>query len=439
MLNTLTLTLLLLPQQPIQQKVASMRAEITAARLEHTIRALVACGTRHVASSPDGATRAKAGALDFLEAEARACIAGSGGRLTVERKSYEVFAQRLGKSVTVTNVVATLRGTSDPERIYVLGGHYDSINSNPRDAAGVAPGANDDGSGTAAVLEALRVMAGREFAATILFCCYDAEEMGLLGSTAHAEELAKAGARIDGMITNDICGNTLGMDGKRHDAWMRCFSYSPRGNDGPGRSFARAAAYAQRTHVPDLEVRLVLRGDRFGRGGDHRPFANQGFPALRFSEAREDFSRQHQNVTERDGKPYGDLPEFVDHGYLARLCAVDVATLAEVASAPPPPAEVRVQGSRSSYDTTVSWPASAAGHEIVWRLTTASDWEHAVAGSPIAGLGRLSQVLPGVCIDDVVIGVRALGKDGSRSRTTTPAEPDAFDQRPAPASRRSGR
>lgn len=425
------------PEAPpkVSEKIQSALAKIEVANVKATILALEGMGSRHT----DGPGKEKA--LTWLESQVSACADRAGGRLTWRRESGEVLAQRLGKKLVVTNLIATLKGTSDPERHYVLGGHFDSINSDNKDAEGKAPGANDDGSGTAAVLEALRAMCAFPFAATIEFCFFDAEEMGLLGSTVHAEALARDNVFVDGMITNDIVGNTLGMDGKKHDRYLRCFSYAARGNDSPGRSFARAATWAQRTHVPDFELRLVFRGDRFGRGGDHRPFANQGWPALRFTEAAEDFSRQHQTIREENGKRYGDTSEFVDFEYLARVVALDVATLGEIASAPRPPTELEARGERAAYDTLLAWKSAVGvtAHEVLWRPTTSADWADSrpIRGATTNARGQLGWSLVGVCIDAVVVGVRSVGADGARSRAITPPEPDALDQRPA--SRPQGR
>ena len=435
--GVLTGACLVWPQEgeTVRAKTSAALARIEVPRLRATILALEGMGSRHTAGP------GKAKALSWLENEVSACAARSHGRLTWRRESGEVLAQRLGKKIVVTNLIATLRGTSDPDRLYVLGGHFDSINSDNRDSEGNAPGANDDGSGTAAVFEALRVMCEFPFAATIEFCFFDAEEMGLLGSTVHAEALARESLVVDGMITNDIVGNTLGMDGKKRDGYLRCFSYAARGNDSPGRSFARAATWAQRTHVPGLELRLVFRGDRFGRGGDHRPFSNQGWPALRFTEAAEDFSRQHQTVREEGGKRFGDTSEFIDFEYLAKVVAIDIATLCEIASAPRPPSEIEVRGERAAYSTQLTWRGvpGASDYEAVWRATTAPEWEHSkpLRGATQNQRGQFSTVLTDVCIDDVVIGVRSVGPDGARSRAITPPEPDAIDQRPT--SRPQGR
>lgn len=422
-------------QADIERQVAAMTRQVEAQNLRQTVETLVGFGSRHVLSGGEATPRGTDAARAFLERELKALIPRSDGRLSVARESFVVSARRLGREIEVVNIVATLRGVSDPDRIYIVGGHYDSINGNNKDAANAAPGANDDGSGTSVVLEACRVMCEVPFAATILFVCYDGEEMGLLGSTKHAEALRAADAHVDGMITNDIVGNTLGMDGVRRTGYLRCFSYAPRGNDSSGRSLARAASFAVARHLEDIELRLVYRGDRFGRGGDHRPFMSEGYPAVRFTEPREDYSRQHKDVTERDGRPYGDLPEFMDFDYLARVCRINVATLAELAAAPRPPQRVRVSGARDAYDTHVSWRASegVAGYEAVWRPTVEADWtgSRLVSGAASSsGRGGLRAVLEALCLDDSVVGVRSVGADGSRSRAITPPEPDAFGQRP---------
>lgn len=429
--------------EPIEQRIAAVLAEIQPARLEATVRTLVGFGSRHVLSRTDSETEGTGAARVWLEKEFAAIGRATGGRLVVTRQAATVPCARPGMpaEIPIVNVIATLPGTTDPERIYVVGGHYDSRNGDGADGRRAAPGACDDASGTAVALEACRVMATRDWGATLVFVAYDAEEQGLLGSAAHAAELAKAGARVDGMITCDIVGNTLGMDGQRHDRTMRCFSYAASGSDTNGRSLARAASRAARLHVPGFELKLVFRGDRYGRGGDHRSFFEQGYPGVRFSELREDFSRQHADVVQRDGKAYGDLPEWVDFAYVANVTRVVVATLGELAMAPPPPPRVvSAQLRRDRYDTELVFelPPGAVGCEFVVRETTEPDWTAVVANDAAAVRpqrgGRLQATLPGVCLDDVVVGVRCIGPDGSRSRVVTPPEPDRFDQR-----RQSGR
>ena len=438
------------PATGIDKIVAAMISEVSADGLQRTIDDLVAFGTRHVLSTSDDPKRGRGAAQDYMEARLRAFIPLSGGRLSVDRQIGKVNPRRIGTEIEVVNIVATLKGVSDPDRIYVVGGHYDSRNSSGRDGEGLAPGANDDGSGTAAVIEACRVMCGQEFAATIKFVCYDGEEQGLLGSRQHAQELVAQEMRVDGMITNDIVGNTLGMDGVTRDTYLRCFSYAPRGNDSMGRSLARAATWAAR-RVPGIEVKLIYRGDRYGRGGDHRPFFDAGFPSVRFTEPREDFSRQHQDITQRDGRAYGDLPEYMDFAYLAKVAQINVSLLAELASAPPAPLVVRVRGARDAHDTLVSWQpvAGASAYEVVWRETTSADWQshRLLASSEIeAGQSRrggspeLRFSLQDVCVDDVVVGIRCVAEDGSRSRVQAAPDGDSFDRgRAARGGQRRGR
>ncbi len=425
------------PGAPIEARIAAMLQAVQPARLEATVRKLESFGTRHVLADTTSTETGTGAARAWLQREYEALIPQGGGRLSVQRQEATVPCTRPGmpREVAVVNIVATLRGTTDPDRIYLVGGHYDSRNGNGADGRRPAPGANDDGSGTAAALEACRVMCSHEFPATLVFVAYDGEEQGLIGSKAHADALAAANARVDGMITCDIVGNTLGMDGQRHAGHLRCFSYAPTGNDSSGRSLARAATFASARHLPDFGLKLIFRGDRYGRGGDHRSFFDQGYPAVRFTEPREDFSRQHQDVVERDGRPYGDVADFVDFAYLGNVTRTVVATLAELASAPPPPLVRSAQLRRDRYDTEVGLQLAPGTEdfELVWRETTAADWQGAVARADAQvreGRQGLVATLPGVCLDDVVVGVRAIGKDGSRSRVATPPEPDRFSQRP---------
>jgi hypothetical protein len=423
--------------EPIRTVVADAIARIDAAQIERTVRSLVGFGTRHSLSRTDSEVEGTGAARAWLQRQYEAIAATTGGRLTVALQDETVPCTRPGmpRELRIVNVIATLRGATDPERVYVVGGHYDSRNSNGGDGTGGAPGATDDASGTAVALEACRVLAPLALPATLVFVAYDAEEQGCLGSAAHAKALTAAGARVDGMIACDIVGNTLGMDGVRYDRHVRCFSYAPTSNDNPGRSLARAVTYAARTHVEPFGVKLIWRGDRFGRGGDHRSFFDEGFPAVRCSEPREDFSRQHQNVTERDGKPYGDVPDFTDFAYTANVTRVVVATLTELASAPPPPRVVNAQLRRDRYDTELVFEVvpGASSYEFVWRETTDADWTHVIdmqtARPVVRPRDRLLATLPGVCLDDTVVGVRSVGADGSRSRVGTPPEPDRFDLR----------
>jgi hypothetical protein len=408
-------------------EVAPLLTKIEAARLERTVRELVAFGTRHSLSVTDDPKRGIGAARDYVERRLRVAAERSQGRMTVTRESH-VAGARGGGELTVVNLVATLRGSVEPDRVYVVSGHYDSRNSDGRDAKGDAPGANDDGSGTAAVLEVADVLAGVPLRATLRLVSYDGEELGLLGSTADAKALAAAKAQVDGMMTLDICGNTESADGRRERGYVRVFSYQDGASDSSGRNLARSLADCARRYLAPLRVKMILRGDRYGRGGDHRPFSAAGFAAVRLSEPFENFGRQHMNVAPRDGKPYGDLPEFMDFDYLAQLARLVLAQAYELANAPPVPPPPRVLGTPELGTRVVlrrppdlDW---LAGYEIVWRDSATADWEHArfVAREAVTDEGL---VLPGVLLDDSVLGVRAVAKDGARSRAVSAPEPAA--------------
>ncbi|MFK7740846.1 MAG: M20/M25/M40 family metallo-hydrolase [Planctomycetota bacterium] len=435
-----------LAKAPIDARIRAAIAEVDAARIEADVRKLCGFGTRHVLSRTDSDTEGTGAARRWLKAEYERIAAGN-NRLTVRFQNATVPCTRRGmpSEVDLVNVVATLRGTTDPERIYVVSGHYDSRNGDGGDGKAAAPGAVDDASGTAVALEACRVLSKQSFAATILFCAYDGEEQGLLGSKAHATLLAEGDAAVDGMITCDIVGNSRGMDGQLYDGFVRCFSYAPTGSDSFGRSLARVLSRAGRGYVDDFDVKLIFRGDRYGRGGDHRSFFDQGYPAIRLTEPREDFSRQHQNIRDRDGKPYGDLPDYADFDYSANVARIVVASLAELASAPPPPLCSNARLARDAYDTLLVYQPQdpAVRVEFVVRETTEPDWT-AVIGMDEAEIqptrsGRLLARLKGVCLDDVVVGVRSVGRDGARSRVATPPEPDRFAQRQKSNRTRRGR
>tara|TARA_R110002072_G_scaffold67163_4_gene165138 strand:+ start:7825 stop:9180 length:1356 start_codon:yes stop_codon:yes gene_type:complete len=423
---------------PIRVALTEAVKEVSSARIEATVRKLCDFGTRHPLSRTDSDTEGTGAARKWLQASYEEIAKTSGGRLTVALQAAKVPLRRAGmpSEIEVVNIIATLRGTTEPERVYVVGGHYDSRNGKGGDAVNLAPGAVDDASGTAVAMEACRVLAKREFPATIVFVAYDGEEQGLLGSKAHAAEMADAGAEIDGMITCDIVGNTMGMDGRRYTDFVRCFSYSRTGNDSLGRSLARAVSRAGREYVADFRVKLIYRGDRYGRGGDHRSFFDQGYPAARMTEPREDFSRQHQNVRPKDGKPYGDLPDFVDFGYSAKVARVVVATLGELASAPKPPLVTGARLARDAYDTELYFrlPEGVTRFEFVWRETTEADWTHVVSMQDVTlkqgRRGTTVARIPDVCLDDVVVGMRTIAASGARSRVATPPEPDRFAQRP---------
>jgi hypothetical protein len=418
--------------------ITSIVREIDAKNIERTIRQLVAFGTRNTLSEQNDPKRGIGAARDWLYGEFLKAAEASGGRMTVEKQSFEQpKAARVPQPTILTNIVATLRGTQ-PEsanRIYVVSGHYDSMCSSPTDAKCDAPGANDDASGTAAVLEMARVMAKYEFDATIVFMTVPGEEQGLLGATHYAEDAKQKAMNIDAMFTNDIVGNTLGGNGVRNRGTVRVFSEGVPSNETPAeanvrrsvggendsasRQLARFIKETGESYVSQMKVMLVYRRDRYGRGGDHNPFLERGFPAVRFTEVNEEYKHQHQNVRVENGVQYGDLPEFVDFAYIANVARVNAATLAMLALAPTRPQNVNILTAGLSNDTDLKWDANKepdiAGYEIVWRDTTAPVWTNS---KPVGNV--TSFTMKGMSKDNYFFGVRAVDKDGNRSPVTYP-------------------
>lgn len=424
---------------PVRNRtIANVVREIDARNIEATIRKLVSFGTRNTLSEQNDLRRGIGAARDWLYAEFLKAAEASGGRMTVEKQSYEqAKAARVPQPTMITNVVATLKGSQpqSTDRMYVVSGHYDSMCNTPTDAKCDAPGANDDASGTAAVLEMARVMAKYEFDATIIFMAVAGEEQSLLGSTHFAEQAKQKNWNVDAMFTNDIVGNTLGGNGIRDRGTVRVFSEGVPSNettaeattrrsvggenDSASRQLARFIKEIADTFVPQLKVMLVYRRDRYGRGGDHIPFLERGYPAVRFTEVNEEFRHQHQNVRIENGVQFGDLPEFVDFAYVANVARVNAASLAALALAPSRPKGVTILSQRLSNDTDLKWDTNTepdlAGYEIVWRDTTAALWTNSKAVGSVT-----SFTMKGMSKDNYFFGVRAIDKDGNRSAVTYP-------------------
>ena len=355
------------------QTVRIVRA-IDARNVETAIRRLVSFGTRNTLSDQTDPNRGIGAARDWLFSEFQKIAATSGGRMTVEKQTFEQQkGDRIPAPTMITNVVATLKGTR-PEsagRTYVVSGHYDSMCGSPVDAKCDAPGANDDASGTAVVLEMARAMARHKFEATIVFMAVAGEEQGLYGSTYFAEQAKQKNMDIEGMFTNDIVGNSLGGNGVRDRNTVRVFSEGvPTGetpeeanirrgvggeNDSTSRQLARFIRETSERYVRGMRVTLVYRRDRYLRGGDHRPFLERRYPAVRFTEPNENYNHQHQNVRVENGIQYGDLPEFVDFTYAANVARVNAAALATLALAPAQPKGVGVVTARLTNDTDLRW------------------------------------------------------------------------------------
>ena len=415
-----------------------MLREIDPDNIEASDRKLVSFGTRNTLSSQDDPVRGIGAARDWIFSEFSKYAADSGGRMTVALDSYlQPVASRIPVPTVITNVVATLRGTQ-PEsanRIYVVSGHYDSMCTSPTNPTCDAPGANDDASGVSAVLEMARVMSKREWDATIIFMAVAGEEQGLYGSDHFAKQAKANGLQIEGMFTNDIVGSSIGGTGIK-DPWsVRVFAEgvptdettaeantrrSVGGeNDSPARQMARFVKEVGENGHTNMEVKIIYRRDRFGRGGDHISFLEEGFrSSVRFTEVNEDFDHQHQDVRVEDGEQIGDLPEFVDFKYIARVAKVNVAALAALADAPVAPKGVRIQGGLS-YDTVLRWTANPepdlAGYEIVWRETTDSDWKQTISVGNVT-----TYTVVNMSKDNFFFGVRAVDTEGNRSPVVFP-------------------
>lgn len=420
------------PQRPTDE-LRRMPREMDPARIDATIRRLVAFGTRHTLSSQDDPRRGIGAARDWLFDELSRSARASGGRMTVAKQSYvQQPASRIPVPTRITNVVATLRGSSEPERVYVVSGHYDSRVTDVMDATSDAPGADDDASGVAVVLEMARVMARHRPAATIVFAAVAGEEQGLYGSTYLAESFRTAGTDVQAMFTNDIVGSPTADDGTRDPRSLRLFAEGVPSdetpeeaavrrsvggeNDSPARQLARFVSDVAHRDVTGMDVRVVYRRDRYLRGGDHIPFLERGFPAGRFTEPNEDYDHQHQDVRVEDGRQIGDLPEFCDPRYVAGVARVNAATLWSLATAPGTPTDVTVETTELTNDTVLHWAPTpgAARHEVVWRPTTEPDWTHVIDA------GSASTLRVDLSKDNVVFGVRSVGRDGRRSPAAFP-------------------
>jgi hypothetical protein len=420
-----------MPAVTVDPTIAAMVSAVDPARVKSTDERLVAFGTRNDFSETTSTpTHGVFAARDWIAAQFRSIAANSGGRMTVTLDTYlQPKTPRTPRAVTESSVIASLKGDS-PGRIYVMSSHYDDCHGHCTIGTGVAPGADDNGSGVSAVLEAARVMAGTHFRGTIVFACFDGEELGLWGSDHFARELAAQHAPVLAVINNDIVGNSTGGDGASEPNVIRAFSEGlpvhaslervnlvGSENDSPSRELSRFVAEVVPAYVSGFQVRQIFRADRFLRGGDQESFQAAGFsPAIRFVEAHENFAHQHQDVRVENGKQYGDLPQYIDAAYLARATQANVASLATLALGPAPPDTVQLLTDHLGYDSTLRWKggAEAVSYEIVWRATDAPQWQYA------QNVGNVLEATVPVSKDDYVLGVRSVDAAGLRSPAVYP-------------------
>ncbi len=415
---------------PVDPQIAAMVSQVSAQRLQANDTTLVGFGTRNDFSETSStATHGVFGARDWIRGQFEKIAAKTGGRMTVALDTYtQAKTKRTPRAVLESSIIATLRG-DEPGLVYVMSSHYDDCNGDCTNGTREAPGADDNGSGTSAVLEAARVMATHHFRGTIIFAVFDGEELGLWGSQHFADELKAKDIHIAADINNDIIGNTDGGDGQHEPGVIRVFSEALPAdaklamvnligteNDSPSRELARFVGDVVPQYVDGFTVRQIWRADRFLRGGDQESFQADGFPAIRFVEPHENFAHQHQDVRVENGVQYGDLLTYIDFDYLAKATQANVATLAALALGPQAPPHAQLVLKHLGYDATLRWsPAiGATSYEIVWRETTAANWQDA------KNVGNVTQATVPVSKDDYILGVRAIDAQGHQSVVSYP-------------------
>jgi len=380
-------------------EIASMVKEVSADSLQSYIKAMVAYGTRHTLSTQTDPSKGISAARNWALSKFNEFAKRSNGRLTafIDTITYKPDGKRVDKEIILGNVLATLKGT-DPndKRVFLISGHIDSRRSNEMDREKDSPGANDDGSGSAAVLECARVMSSHGFPATIIFQIVSGEEQGLLGAQFMANKAKKENLDIEAVLNNDIMGSnnsseTNIIDNTRIRVFSEGLSVLDTGkvatnirnlgleNDGRARQLARYVKEIGERYVENIEVVMVYRNDRFLRGGDHSPFVQNGFAAVRITEMNENYYHQHQDVRKENNIQYGDLAEFMDFEYLRKNTAVNLANLANLAKAPSVPEEVKVQTKKLENYTSLNWKApkngKTKGYYILMRETTSAVWQ----------------------------------------------------------------
>ena len=420
------------------RRLAAYAAPVSAERMRASIARLVSFGTRHTLSSQTDPKRGIGAALRWTQSEFERFSKACGGCLVIVAPSDTVTGRRVPVPTLVRNMVAIQRGTERPNDVVIITGHIDSRVTDVMNATADAPGANDDGSGTAAVIEAARVLSKHKFPATIVYAALSGEEQGLLGGKVLADYAKTQGWNVVANLNNDIIGNSCGSDGLCDRDHVRVFSEGPRWqgredlaalqrslggeNDSPSRNLSRFLDNLADELKIGLDVRQIWRNDRFGRGGDHTEFLNAGFPAVRFSVAVENYDHQHQDLRVENGKEYGDTIDKMDFAYLEKVTELNVAALAALASAPPPP-EPKAEGAVST-DTTVTWSAvpGAAAYHVRWRRSDSNQWQQ----SALLPASATRHIIKGVRVDDWVFGVSSVSKDGFESPVASAVPGGAF-------------
>ena len=419
----------------------------SAEQLEYYIRQLAGFGTRHTLSDTVSDTRGIGAARRWIKAEFEKISDDCGRCLEVFYVSGIVEPQRrVPEATNVVNVVAIQRGYADPNRFVIMSGDIDSRVLDPNDGTSDSPGANDNASGMAGAIEAARILSKYQFPSSIIYTGLSGEEQGLLGGKILADYAIANEWDIKGVLNNDMIGNIKGINGVINNTTARVFSEGTRfveteqearirrftgGEvDSPSRNLARYVDLMADRYIPNLDVMMIYRLDRFGRGGHHRPFNEAGFPGVRIMETNENYFMQHEDIREEDGIKYGDTIDGVDFDYAAKLTNLNAVIMASMAWAPAPPANVQIQGAvRPS--TTLSWDAlnpsknpQLAGYKIYWRLTDSNQWQW----SKFLPSDTLEHTLENIVIDNYYFGVAAVSINGFESPVVFPGPAGSFGE-----------
>ncbi len=429
--------------QPFLKQLAD---GVSADQIEYYTRTLAGFENRHTLSDTTSDTKGIGAARRWIKAEFDKIAEECGGCLEVFYVNGTVGGQnRIPEPVEIVNVIAVQRGTADPNRVVMMSGDIDSRASNVMDAVSDSPGANDNASGMAGTIEAARVLSKHQFPGTIVYAGLSGEEQGLFGGQIVADYAIENEWRIHAVLNNDMIGNIEGINGIINNTTARVFSEGTRAVetdrearmrrftggevDSPSRNLARYIHVMGEQYIDNLDVMMIYRLDRFGRGGHHRPFNDVGFPAVRIMETNEHYDRQHQDLRTEDGIRYGDTIEFVDFDYAAKLTALNVVSLAGMAKAPAPPSSVQIRGAVQP-STTLSWDnldpeqnPHLEGYKVYWRLTTSPVWTH---GRPTGDVSEYT--LENIVIDNYFFGVASVSGDGYESPVVFPGRAGSFDR-----------
>jgi len=428
-----------------QQKLHEIVKQVSAANIEKDITKLVSFGTRHTLSETKSDTRGIGAARRWIKAEFEQISKECNNCLDVYFQSQTISGEkRIPNPTEVVSVIALLKGNTDPGRYVIMSGDIDSRVSDSMNFTSDSPGANDNASGVAGVLEAARVLTKHQFNGSIVFAALAGEEQGLFGGKIMAEQAQKDGWRIKAVLNNDMIGNIQGINGVINNTTARIFAEGTRQTetsdqarvrrftggevDSPTRNLARYIDTMADRYIPNLDTMMIYRLDRFGRGGHHRPFNDLGYPAVRIMETNENYNRQHQDLRTEDGIKYGDTIDGVNFDYAAKLTALNAVSLAGMAWAPNPPSAVKISGAVQP-STHLEWETNSnekeiiAGYKIYWRLTDSSQWQNSLF------VGNVMQfTLENIVIDNYFFGVASVSKEGFESPIVFPGDAGSFGE-----------